>query len=92
MDDKINIDNFKNYISNLDLNIKDKINLINFISSIKSEILNNLKENIEIDINSKVELISIFSDKKDYKNLQEILNDFFNTKTILEYINNQKNN
>lgn len=92
MDDKIiNINNFKDYITDLNLDIKDKISLINFISSLKSEILNNIEKEINVEIDSKKELVSIFSNKKDYKNLHNILTELLYTEKTLEFFNNQKN-
>ena len=89
MDDQLSISNHKDYISNLELDIKDKMALINFINSIKSEVVNNLSSKIEEDKSAVEKLLPVFFEKKDLKNIKSLIEEELFYKQMLEYFNNQ---
>ena len=89
MDDQLSINNHKDYISNLELDIKDKMALINFINSIKSEVVNNLSSKIEEDKSAVEKLLPVFFEKRDLKNIKSLIEEELFYKQMLEYFNNQ---
>lgn len=90
MDDKLSITDYKDYISDLKLDIKSKMELINFISSLKSEIINNLESKIQKEVDDNVTLLSTFLEKKDHKTINNITSDILFFKRVKEFFNNQK--